>query len=177
MNVKVMILSVLLALFITTPVSAEPNKNIYVYKDENGNLVFSDTPRKGAEKVTLNKPVMNMPSTDTSIFNEATNDLEKVKFSISISSPAQEETIRDNTGSVHVSGIIKPRFLQGHQVQLYLDGKAYEKPQKSLLFVMRDIDRGEHNIVLKLLDSEGKVLANSEPVVFFLHRRSMITGP
>ncbi len=172
-----MILSVLLVLMTLTTASAEPSKNIYVYKDENGVLVFSDTPRKGAEKLKLNTPALNMPSTDTSIFNEPDNELEKIKFSISVTSPYQEETIRDNTGSVHVSGLIKPRFLQGHQVQLFLDGKAYDKPQTSTIFAMRNVDRGEHNVTLKLLDSQGEILATSKPVTFFLHRRSAILGP
>ncbi|MFY8273853.1 DUF4124 domain-containing protein [Pseudoalteromonas sp. SSDWG2] len=181
MNIKLTISSVLLVLSmmvsVLSTVSANTNKNIYVYKDEKGNLVFSDTPRKGAEKVTLNSPVMDMPSTDTSILNEADDELEATKFTISVTSPTQEETIRDNTGSVHVSGMIKPRFLQGHKVQLFLDGQAHGQAQTSTLFVMRDVDRGEHNVTLKLVDSQGKVLATSKPVTFFLHRRSVITGP
>ncbi|TMO95415.1 hypothetical protein CWC07_19080, partial [Pseudoalteromonas ruthenica] len=39
------------------------NKRIYVCQDEHCVLVFSESPRKGAEKVKLNSPAMCMPST------------------------------------------------------------------------------------------------------------------
>ncbi|MEM0516140.1 DUF4124 domain-containing protein [Pseudoalteromonas sp. YIC-827] len=176
MNTRLYILSMVVLLTIFSTAWAAPSKDIYVYKDENGVLVFSDTPRKGAERVTLNAPVMNMPSVDTSILDEV-DDLEQVKFSIAITTPTQEETIRDNTGSVHVSGQVKPRFLQGHSVQLFMDGQAHGEPQSSSLFALRNVDRGEHSLVLKLLNSEGEVLASSKPITFFMHRRSVITGP
>ncbi|WP_234399056.1 DUF4124 domain-containing protein [Pseudoalteromonas sp. T1lg75] len=177
MNTRLYILSMVVLLSILSTAWAAPSKSIYVYKDENGVLVFSDTPRKGAEKVTLNAPIMNMPTIDTSVLDETDDELEAVKFNITITSPTQEETIRDNTGSVHISGQVKPRFLQGHSVQLFMDGQAYGEPQSSSLFALRDVDRGEHSLVLKLLNSEGEVLASSKSVTFFMHRRSVITGP
>ena len=157
---------------VTLDVSAK-NKSIYVWKNEDGVLVFSDTPRKGAEKVKLNSPAMSMPSTDTSILNETTSTKATLNFAIKVTSPAAEETIRDNTGSVHVTGQISPRFLKGHTVQLYLDGAPYGEPQGATVFVMRNVNRGEHQVALELIDAQGNTLATSPPTTFFLHRATV----
>ncbi|MCG7566690.1 DUF4124 domain-containing protein [Pseudoalteromonas sp. CnMc7-15] len=177
MTTKWSILCVFMVLGLSAFNANATNKSIYVWKDENGVLVFSDSPRKGAEKVKLNSPAMSMPSTNTQILEQDNSADQGVNFSVAITTPNQEETIRDNTGSVHVTGQVSPRFMQGHRVQLMLDGKPYDKPQSSTVFVMRNVDRGAHQVRLRLVDGNGKQLATSEPVTFYLHRRSVITGP
>lgn len=82
-------------------------------------------------------------------------------------------TIRDNTGSVYVAGRIKPIFKRGLKIQLYLDDKPYEEPQPHSMFVLRNIDRGEHIIKMKLLNEQGKVIALSNPITFYMHRASV----
>ncbi|CAM5218367.1 hypothetical protein [Alishewanella longhuensis] len=47
--------------------------------------------------------------------------------------------------------------------------------EDSTAFVLRDIDRGEHNIQLELLDQSGKLIATSPLTTFYLHRASLIT--
>ena len=76
------------------------------------------------------------------------------KFDIEIVRPSNNSTIRDNTGSVHVSGRIKPVFKQGLSIQLYIDGIPYKTPQKHSMFALRDIERGEHQIKLVLLNTK-----------------------
>ncbi len=152
-------------------------KKIYVWQDENGVLVFSDTPKTGAEEVSLKTNSLNMPAQDTSILETSSNDPQAVQFKVSIDSPENEGTIRDNTGSVYVTGSVSPRFVQGHKIQLMLDGDPYQTPQARTMFVLRNVDRGEHTLQLRLLDDTGQAIATSDLVTFFLHRRSVITGP
>ena len=38
------------------------------------------------------------------------------------------------------------------------------------MFALRNIDRGEHQIKLELLNEKGKVIASSEAVTFYMHR-------
>ena len=144
---------------------------IYVWKSDDGVLVFSDSPKPGAEEVDVREP-NTASSVDTSML-DLTPQVIKDDYQVEINQPKENATIRDNTGSVYVTGSIKPIFKQGLNIQLYLDNKPYEKPQPHSMFVLRDIDRGEHIIKMKLLNEKGKVIASSNPITFYMHRASV----
>ena len=144
---------------------------IYVWRNDEGVLVFSDSPKPGAEEVEIKEP-NNMSSIDTSLL-DLTPKVIKEDYEVEINQPAMNATIRDNTGSVYVAGRIKPIFKRGLKIQLYLDDKPYEKPQPHSMFVLRNIDRGEHIIKMKLLNEKGKVIASSKPITFYMHRASV----
>jgi hypothetical protein len=141
---------------------------IYVWRSDDGVLVFSDSPKPGAEEVEIREPNTSS-SVDTSML-DLTPKIIKDDYQVEINQPKQDSTIRDNTGSVYVAGSIKPIFKQGLNIQLYLDGKPYEKPQSHSMFVLRNIDRGEHVIKMKLLNEKGKVIASSKSITFYMHR-------
>jgi hypothetical protein len=144
---------------------------IYVWRSDDGVLVFSDSPKPGAEEVEVREP-NTASSVDTSML-DLTPKIIKDDYQVEINQPKQNATIRDNTGSVYVTGSIKPIFKQGLNIQLYLDDKPYEKPQPHSMFVLRNIDRGEHIIKMKLLNDKGKVIASSKSITFYMHRSSV----
>jgi len=144
---------------------------IYVWRNDEGVLVFSDSPKPGAEEVEIKEP-NNMSSIDTSVL-DLTPKVIKEDYEVEINQPAMNATIRDNTGSVYIAGRIKPIFKRGLKIQLYLDDKPYEEPQAHSMFVLRNIDRGEHIIKMKLLNEKGKVIASSKPITFYMHRASV----
>ncbi len=147
---------------------------IYVWRNEQGVLVFSDSPRPGAEEVKITEQnIMSSPSIDTSILDITPQIIEE-KYQVEITQPEQNETIRDNTGSVYVTGLVKPVFKQGLKIQLYLDNKKYQKPQSRAIYVLRNIDRGEHQVKMQLINNKGKVIASSKPTTFYMHRTSVI---
>lgn len=162
----------LLVLSILVPAYATSAK-IYVWRDESGVLVFSDSPMPGAEEVDIDSSNQNISSSmDTSILDIKPQKLDD-KFEVNIVRPTNNSTIRDNTGSVHVSGRIKPVFKQGLSIQLFMDGVPYKAPQTHSMFALRDVERGEHQIKLVLLNAKGKVIASSKPVTFYMHRTSV----
>ncbi len=147
---------------------------IYVWRNEQGVLVFSDSPRPGAEEVKITEQnIVSSPSIDTSILDITPQKIEE-KYQVEITQPEQNETIRDNTGSVYVTGLVKPVFKQGLKIQLYLDNKKYQKPQPRAIYVLRNIDRGEHQVKMQLINNKGKVIASSKPTTFYMHRTSVI---
>lgn len=150
-------------------------KKIYAWTDKNGILVFSDTPHKGAKEVKLISQSLNIPVTNTDTFDEQPQPQQAV-FSIAISSPDHNQTIRENTGSVYVTSRIKPRFETGFTIQLFIDGKAYGPASDSSTFAMRDVERGQHTLQLKLFNNKGKIIAISEPCIFFMHRKELNLG-
>ena len=167
-----LLLFTLLGITLVAPVHPNTAK-IYVWRDEKGVLVFSDSPRAGAEEVKT-KPgniIQSSTSVDTEVL-DITPQESIQKYEIAINTPKNNATIRDNTGSIYIGGGIKPRFKAGFEVQLILDGKPHDKPQKHSMFSLRDIDRGEHKIKMLLLDENGKIIAISESVTFYMHRAS-----
>lgn len=145
---------------------------VYVWRNEQGVLVFSDSPKPGAEVVEVKEPNAIKSSIDTSILDITPKVIDN-NYQVEIIQPENQATVRDNTGSVYVSGRIKPVFKRGHKIQLYLDEQPYDKPQTHSMFVLRNIDRGEHQINMALIDDKGKVIATSPSVTFYMHRISV----
>jgi len=147
---------------------------IYVWRNEQGVLVFSDSPRPGAEEVKITEQnIVSSPSIDTSILDITPQKIEE-KYQVEITQPEQNETIRDNTGSVYITGLVKPVFKQGLKIQLYLDNNKYQKPQSRAIYILRDIDRGEHQVKMQLINNKGKIIASSGVTTFYMHRTSVI---
>lgn len=166
--------TLLVLIFIAASVYAESEvKKVYSWKDKNGVLVFSDSPRPGATEVKMNTQNLTMPATDTSILNSAPSAT-PVKFKVSISSPANEATVRENTGSVYVTARISPRFETGFKVQLLFDGTPHGAPSNSTTFALREVNRGEHTLQAKLYNANNKLVSVSPISTFFMHRASVI---
>ncbi len=155
-------------------IAYQSSAKIYVWRNEQGILVFSDTPRPGAEQ--LNTPEANIIKSSISLNAEVLDihpQPNKESYQIEIDMPKNDATIRDNTGSVHIHCSVKPQFKQAFKVQLFLDEKPYGQPKKRSIFSLRNIDRGEHNIKIELHDAKGKVIASSKQVTFYMHRATV----
>jgi len=154
---------------------ASDKKKIYVWRNADGVLVFSDSPKPNVKTDTVD--VSNSPniiqSVDASILSGKKDEQQAEQVTIEITKPSNEQTIRDNTGSVYINGIIRPSFKRGMSVVLKFDDKKVAGPQKSAVFILRDVDRGEHRVQLEVWNESGKVIAVSPSVTFFVHRASV----
>ncbi|QMW14732.1 DUF4124 domain-containing protein [Pseudoalteromonas sp. MT33b] len=150
-------------------------KKVYSWKDKNGVLVFSDTPRPGATEVKLNTPNLTMPATDTSILDN-TASATPVNFKIAISSPEDQATVRENSGSVYVTTRVIPRFATGFKVQLFVNGAPHGEPSNSSTFALRGVNRGEHTLQAKLFNANNKLVSVSPVSTFYMHRASVFGG-
>lgn len=165
------LLFALVFMTLVAPIVAEASK-VYVWRNEHGQLVFSDSPRPGAEEVEISGDQTIIPSVDTSILDIKPKAIDE-RYDIEITQPVDHATIRDNTGSVYITGRIKPIFKRGLKVRLLIDDKPYQEPSDRVIFSLRNVDRGEHRIKLELLNEKGKVIASSTPVTFYMHRASV----
>lgn len=172
---NLLLITLLTTLFAPGISFAAESKKVYSWLDENGVLVFSDNPKKGAKQIDIKSGAIRMPSVDTSILQQLDEPTPKnPKQSIAVTLPEDQDTIYDNNGSVYITSLVSPSFAANHKIQLKLDGKPINKPQSSGLFVLRNIDRGEHKIVLELHNGKGKVIATSKAVTFYMFRASAI---
>lgn len=161
-------------LLITLP-WATLQAEIYKTIDKDGNVVFTDSPEgKSAESVELKKgSTISLPPIKTS--PTGSGSLEGDSSSASyrefiIKQPSQNATIR-GAGNFSVLTTISPQLKSTDSLQLYINGKPYGRKQKGSLFNLKNIDRGTHNIEVKVLNSDGRVL-NSSSVTVHVHRSS-----
>jgi hypothetical protein len=145
---------------------------VYVSHNEQGVAVFSDTAGSNTEQVELKKSTIVSSFIDTSILHPPATAIDEI-YQVDIIQPLNNATIRDNTGSVSVSASIKPAFKRGLSMQLYLDNTPYRKPQTQAVFALKNLDRGEHQVKMNLIDDKGKVIASSSVITFYMHRASI----
>ncbi|MEH8021786.1 DUF4124 domain-containing protein [Rheinheimera metallidurans] len=165
---------VLILLLASSALYAQDNKKVFVTKDANGVLVFSDSPQAGAEELNLSSRANIMAATDPTL--PARKPPAKEPYTVDIAQPEDQATVRDNTGSVYVTGKIGPMFERGLRVRLLVDGQPLAEPQSNAVFILRDIERGEHKLQMELFDQQGKVIATSPVTTFYLHRTSTISA-
>ena len=156
--------------------------------DEEGNIVYSDTPSPGAEQLTPppistveSKPVPKKSDTATDKSDEAgTEEPAKkppTKYSkFSIVTPSNNDTIWDNSGAVPVSLLLEPPLdtENGHSVWVYVDGKAVVRKSQSLTQPLSGIDRGARKIRAEIRDENRKTLKRTQNITVHLKRASSI---
>jgi hypothetical protein len=90
---------------------------------------------------------------------------------VRVVSPAVDETVHSNTGSVRVIVEGVPRGLQWQPV---LDGAAVSEPVADPVFDLRDVTRGTHELTVKLLDARGREVLQTAPVTFHVWQASRL---
>lgn len=149
--------------------------DVFRWTDAQGNVHFSDTPQPGAQKINLPEPqTFSSPPVPeaTMVSNKDKNDAQKEgkDFSIKITQPLDQETLRDNQGYVPVVVKVEPELSSGYQLQMVFDGKTLGKPQSSPLFALNNVLRGSHRISVNLVNDKGNVVKSSEPITIFMQR-------
>ncbi|GIU19131.1 MULTISPECIES: DUF4124 domain-containing protein [unclassified Shewanella] len=154
---------------------------VYKWVDENGKVHFSDKPVKNAEVVELKENTQNnikLPEVTAlpSSRPDTDKDSEKIKYAVQIISPSEEESIRDNEGNLTIIANVEPQLSSAHELALFMDGQQIGNTQQHGIFKLNNIDRGEHNFVVKVLSKDGKQLASTPARKVFLHRTT-VNGP
>ncbi|MDI5875707.1 DUF4124 domain-containing protein [Shewanella xiamenensis] len=151
---------------------------VYKWVDKDGKVHYSDEPHPNAEIVELKEKTLNQITLPP--VNPDTNDsqaIEQTKYQVVITSPEEEETVRDNNGDFQVTATVTPEIKSQYLMALKLDGKAIGQPQIGGTFQLNNIDRGEHTIVVDAMTQNGKVFASSSPRKIFLHQAAMTPAP
>lgn len=147
-----------------------------VHKD--GTVTYTDKPKAGAVLVDLGKTnSVTMPSLNAGATQQLpakSSNTALPKYGLSILSPAQQETIRNTQGKVTVTGQLEP--IGNGKFELYLDG-ALVQTSPAPSFQLMDVVRGEHSVQIKYIHHTGKILASSDPHVFYMHQASVFINP
>lgn len=151
---------------------------LYKVIQEDGSVIYTDMPTANAEPIDLssaNSAVMPAYQGKVAV-DPQPQKVQKasINHQLIINYPTEQQTIRSNSGELSVVASIEPKT--SGIAQLYLDGKLLIQ-QASLSFNLRNIDRGEHKISIKLVSQSGKLIASSQDRVFYLHKASVLNRP
>ncbi len=155
----------------------------YKWVDEDGVVHYSDRPREGAELIELPKsstrpaPRPARRSTVSQPTPAATTEAEQAVFkyeSITISSPAAEETLWNIESVLNVSLSIKPGLRSGHQIRVYFDGEPRMVSGSS--FQLEEVYRGIHNLQAEIVDESGKLMIRSRTNRFYVQQNAIGGG-
>jgi hypothetical protein len=147
------------------------------WTDENGVIHYSDVPVEGAEQVSISEYSRKTgariapSSASTAQNNQTETDATDTAFryeSITISSPAAEETLWNLEGVLTVSVTLSPGLQRGHQVRAYFDGEARTVP--GTYFELEEVYRGVHNLQVEVIDGTGKLMIRSQPNRFYVQQ-------
>ena len=168
-------------LFVGLLASAAALAQAYRWVDEDGVIHYSDVPMEGAEEVQLSEYSRN---TGARLYRErapsATSAAEPAADepfryeSISIASPASEETLWNIEGELNVSVALSPGLQSGHQLRVYYDGE--QRIVSGTSFQIEEVYRGAHNLQAEVIDSTGRLMIRSQPSRFYVQQNSVITG-
>jgi hypothetical protein len=192
MNIKHTALILSISAIIFAGVAAA---EFYKSVDEQGNIIYSDTPTPGAEQLKP-PPISTVEGRPAPVKEEkaeagagadqqAGDEPAKkpptryTKFSIV--QPKNDDTIWDNTGAIPVSLQLEPPLdtENGHSIWVYVDGMAVVSKSQSLVQPLSNIDRGTHKIRAEIRDEKRKTLKRTQNITVHLKRTSTIprSGP
>lgn len=163
------IILAILALFSLQAMAA----TVYRYKDENGNIVFTDAPTEGADKLDVQPvptiPAIQVPPTDTT---PAAAPTEFKYNKVTIILPSNDEHFINNGGQVSVQVAVSPALRKTDKLQLIFNGTPYGEGQRAATFKLENLDRGEYATQVAVVDNHGKEVGKSDVVTFYVKRSS-----
>ena len=165
-------LAILLCLLLA--VGAAQAQEIYKYTLSNGKVVYSDKPPAAdqGEEVKL-EPLQTFSLPPAPPLQDSTAKKHKpapVGYEeFKVTSPTNDATLRDNSGTVPVSLSLSPGLRSGHSIEVMLDGQSIGNGHSTSI-TLTEVDRGTHTVRAAVKDNEGKEIARSNSVIFHLKR-------
>lgn len=168
---------VLLMLLVVTPWLGRAA--VYKWIDpDTGNVVYSDRPRTGAEKLELPQiQTYHAPPAVNEGLSAPTPAEKTASYSdFAIVSPHDKETIRNTAGVVDMTLAVKPKLdvAAGDRISVVLDDKREFGPTKDLHFSLKGVARGIHTLQALIKDPDGQVLAKTDTLTIYVKQHSRL---
>jgi hypothetical protein len=149
----------------------------YTWVDEDGVVHYSDRPQPGATEIQLpttrpsSQPTRRpAPSSSAAAATRQPEPAEEEKpfsyESLTVASPAAEETLWNIESVLNVTLDLRPGLQQGHRVRVFFDGEP--RMVSGLSFQIEEVYRGVHNLQAEILDETGKLMIRSIPNRFYV---------
>lgn len=146
---------------------------MYRLVDGDGRVTFTDVPVSTAERVVpraanIYRARPLQPRAPNPV--AAPPDAFAGYRSVNIEWPLGE-AIRANDGRIRIVAATEPDLEPNHRAVVLLDGQAAQQSD-GLTFDLAELDRGRHELAVRIVDANGMVLAESRPKIIHLLRAS-----
>ncbi len=163
-------LAAVVAVPLVVSASAAP---MYRLVDGDGRVTFTDVPVAAAERVVpraanIYRARPLQPRAPDPVAAEP--DAFAGYRSVNIAWP-REEAVRANDSRIRIVAATEPSLKPGHRAIVLLDGQAAQQSD-GLTFDLAELDRGRHELAVRIVDANGMVLAESRPKIIHLLRAS-----
>jgi len=152
---------------------------VYRTTDAQGNVVFTDSPPANAtpaDRVEIRPtntvqppPIPPRPASE----NTPNAEAEVAAYTLTITEPANETTFPMGPGNFSVSVNVSPALQSTENLQLFLDGEPQGEPQRASTWSLTNVNRGQHDLTVGVIDDAGQTLASSPAVRVFVMRPSV----
>jgi len=152
---------------------------VYRWTDEDGNVIFSDVPREGAEQIEIGEvstvPAQRVPPPQGGGSEASATKAGETYTAVRITAPADEATIR-NQQKLDVRVNVEPALDigAGHRVQFYFDGEPYAEPVAGTAVVVQPLERGTHQLGAAVIDAAGDTLRRADTLTIYVHQQSVL---
>lgn len=148
---------------------------VYKWVDPDGTVHFSDSPHEGAEEVHVAPPQTYTPGPLPPVTPSEAAPVPPPDYTrFELVAPANDATLRDNTGAIPLKFAIEPalKVAQGHKLVVLVDGVA-QPAVKASSTTLKNVDRGTHTLEGQIVDNRGEVLMSSQSITVHLFRQSI----
>jgi hypothetical protein len=162
-------LALLLVLFVTAS-----QARIYKWVMPDGSVKYSDQPQESeAEQVELPPLQTYTPQPVPKQTVKQAPKPKAVTYEVfNVTAPAENATIRDNSGNFSVKFEVKPGLATGHSIEIFMDGLSLQRSRQGEVS-LTNVSRGTHRIYGVIVDESGAELARSPAVTVHLQRATV----
>lgn len=171
----------LAALLLATASQAqESRRELWMWKDANGVVHYSDVPGPGAKRVDISvaeppAPPAAAAAAPAPSAAPAPAAAAGVTYNLlEIWQPGSGESFFGADAVVDVRMRSEPELAEGDSLLLYLDGKLVEGDGNALEYSLANLDRGAHSLTATIRDKRGNEKIRSQPVVFHIKQPTVI---
>lgn len=146
--------------------------DIYRIQQQDGNIIFTDRPSPTAEPINLPSPRVIKNDSTEAIQSQTGHKKSIFSYqSVMIESPINDMIIRENAGNVMVNVAIQPDVIEqyNHQIVVYLDHREVARGYARSI-TLKNVDRGTHELEVRIEDSQGNTHLTSSRQLFHLQR-------
>ena len=149
---------------------------VYVSRDANGNMVFSDKPHANAQVHEV-KELPSVPAVTAPSLLQQPAAASEPAFnytSLAIIAPANGQTIPPgHAANIEISGVLSPGLRESDEIFLIINNSVVRQGRQTT-FHLTDLPRGEHRMQMRVQDKDGKQLIASNPVTIHVQRPSVL---
>lgn len=149
------------------------NAEIYKTVDKKGHTVYTDLPPANSSAKAVELPNLNTlpaPTADTSIYNLPEQAKPTaISYQVNITDPLNGATLMPTERNLNITVSVDKPILEGHLLHYFVDGEGIKETLDTTITVIEP-NRGEHTLVVKIMDKDGQIFAESNMVKLVVMR-------